>query len=163
MNDDNVSLESPPPATDLRGRIRNRFGPGLKFGLSDATLYGPEGQERLATWVEWITTHVMDVVTPELAERDRVTAALREENQRLWDALNGATSGLSRAHAALSYATRYEVGPVTVNPHGDGWRCWRPDPEWPGRPDQAPTLTEDHPDQDTALARARELATGDDQ
>lgn len=113
------------------------------------------------------------------AELKRDMDAVEEENDRLRAEHGGAlgeadafrarvmelTSNVAARNAriaeldnALAHATRFEVGPVTVTPHGDGWRCWRPDPEWHGRPDQAPTLTEGHPDRETALARARELA-----
>lgn len=86
---------------------------------------------------------------------------LRRRGERLrraetWYALS--ELGANRVNELLDLATRFRVGPVTVFPHGEGWRCSWPDPTWPGAPGQGPTLTEDHVDRFDALVRASQIS-----
>ncbi|MEE2040078.1 hypothetical protein Q8791_22945 [Nocardiopsis sp. CT-R113] len=68
--------------------------------------------------------------------------------------------GANHVNQLLELATRFQDGPVTVTPHGEGkgWRCSWPAPDWPGNPGQGPTLTEDHVDRFDALARASQIS-----
>lgn len=60
----------------------------------------------------------------------------------------------------LDAATGFDFGDgttVTLAPSGDDWRVSWPDPDAPGDPARFHPFTEDHPDRDAALARARQL------
>jgi len=117
-----------------------------------------ESRER---WACQLQTELHEVRTTTRRRELVLADRLRRRGERLRRAQTRyvlSELGANHTNELLDLATRFEVGPVTVTPHGEGWRCSWPAPDWPGLPGQGPTLTEDHPDRFDALVRASQIS-----
>lgn len=103
--------------------------------------------DRLGQWKAKARELEAEVAT--LENLNANTGALEKENQELRDDLDA--------------STRFEIGnSISAHQQWDGsWRVIWPDPDAPGDPARFHPMTENHPDRDAALGRARDVAEED--